>query len=128
MRAPRRDAIATALVAAVVVAYAGYLAWGDMPFIHDARGMAGTGLVLGLAACITGARDVTAHDRLLTVVMGLGTAATVLGIAAVATENGLALAAFMGSIVAAWLVATVRHGQSVARSAHEAPMAGAARA
>jgi hypothetical protein len=128
MRAPRKDAIATVLVTAVVVAYAGYLARGDLPLIHDARGMAGVGLVLGLAACITGAQEVTAHDRLLTVVIALGTTATVLGITAVATENGLVLAAFMVSIVAAWLVATVRHGQSVARASHQAPTGSAAHA
>jgi hypothetical protein len=35
MRITTTDVIATLLVAAIVVPYLGYLAWGDMPFIQD---------------------------------------------------------------------------------------------
>jgi hypothetical protein len=45
-----RDWIATLLVAAIVVPYARHLVRGSVLFIQDPRGMAVTGLVLGLAA------------------------------------------------------------------------------
>jgi hypothetical protein len=56
MRITTTDVIATLLVAAIVVPYLGYLAWGDMPFIQDPRGMAATGLILGLAAALVAGR------------------------------------------------------------------------
>ena len=50
MRLKIYDAIATLLVAAVVVPYIGYLVAGSMPFIKDERGLSATGLVLGIIA------------------------------------------------------------------------------
>ena len=50
MRLQTRDLVATILVALIAIPYVGYLVDGEMPFIEDPRGMAGTGLVLGIAA------------------------------------------------------------------------------
>ncbi|GAA4714477.1 hypothetical protein GCM10023215_67060 [Pseudonocardia yuanmonensis] len=53
MRAADRcmaDPSAAVPIAAIVVPYVGYLVRGAMLFIQDPRGMAGTGLVLGIAA------------------------------------------------------------------------------
>jgi hypothetical protein len=52
-----RDGVATPLVAAIVVPYVGYLVRGSMPFIQDPRGMAATGLVLGLPAAAVAGRE-----------------------------------------------------------------------
>ena len=68
MKLTLRDGIATLLVAAILVPYVGYLVNGEMPFIKDPRGMAATGLVLGLLyltpIVTTLVSDPTWHDRL----------------------------------------------------------------
>lgn len=41
MKLTLRDLVATLLVAAIAIPYVGYLVNGEMPFVKDARGMAG---------------------------------------------------------------------------------------
>jgi hypothetical protein len=82
MRITYKDVIATLLVAAIVVPYIGYLAWGDMPFIQDPRGMAATGLVLGLAAAAVAGRVAFDPDPMHRAALGSGVVALALGIAA----------------------------------------------
>jgi hypothetical protein len=45
-----KDLLATLIVAAAVVPFAGYSARGSMPFVHDPRAMATVGVVGGLLA------------------------------------------------------------------------------
>lgn len=49
-RLTAKDGIAAAILAAVVIPYTGYMVHGDMPLVHDARGMAGVGEVGVLVA------------------------------------------------------------------------------
>ena len=50
VRFTRKDDLATALVAAVVVIYLAYLALDGIPMVRDVTGMAAVGLILGLRA------------------------------------------------------------------------------
>jgi hypothetical protein len=112
MKTPWKDLIATVLVAAVAVAYIGYLVRGDMPFIEDPRGMAGTGLVLGIAAFLV-MRLGDATDRLGKAEIAVAVMSFALGVVAVAlAETGAAevlLAVFMGSIAVMWLMELADH-------------------
>lgn len=109
MRYTWRDGAATLLVAAIVVPYIGYLTRGELPFVHDPRGLAAVGLVLGLAACAVGGSAVDQRHPAVRVASGLGVTALVLGIATFVTESELLLAAFVATIVLLWALATVRH-------------------
>jgi hypothetical protein len=117
MRLTRGDGIATLLVAAIVVPYAGYLAWGSMPYIQDPEGMAGVGLVFGLAGAAFGGW-VAVRSGVVLAIATLGTAVVSLGlgITTVVTHEVLdtgvrdgLLAAFVATIVALWALATLRH-------------------
>jgi hypothetical protein len=73
MRLTIRDAVATVLVAAVLVPYLEYLVRGEMPFIEDPRGMPATGLVLGAAAFLVAGR-MSSSKRLGRLDLGLAVA------------------------------------------------------
>lgn len=110
MKLDKRDALATAAVAAIVVPYAGYLVWDEMPLIEDARGMGVVGLVLGAVAWwLLGTKSF--GTRLVAAVFGAVSLG--LGVTAAILETGTAsdwfLAAFVGSIVALWLEAMWHH-------------------
>ena len=53
MKFTRKEALATALVIAILIPYVGYAIGGSMPLVADARGMGATGLIFGLAAWLT---------------------------------------------------------------------------
>ena len=112
MKLKAKDLFASAVVAAVVVPYVGYLVNGEMPFIEDPRGMAAVGLVLGFAAYLvlwTGdERDTTDNVELWLagVSMALGLAVLVLAETAAAE---ILLAVFMGSILVVWAVKLADH-------------------
>jgi hypothetical protein len=112
MRVKIRDLVATILVAAIAVPYIGYLVNGEMPFIKDPRGMAGTGLVLGIVAFLV-LRSGDAFDRTGKVEVGLATVALALGVVTlVLAETAAAevlLAVFMGSILVVWTVELLDH-------------------
>jgi len=117
MRLTWKDAVATLLLAAIVIPYAGYLAWGSMPFIQDPTGMAGAGIVLGAIAAYVGGWIVIRTGnamRYLTATLGLVSLA--LGLLALAGENLFSatvweyvLGAFIASIVLLWGIAIGRH-------------------
>lgn len=106
MRFTRKDSLATALVAAVVVIYGAYLAFDGIPLVRDATGMAAVGLVLGFASRRIGGRSGFAHER-LAFAGGLGSMA--LGIAAIVTESDAVVAVFVASIVGLWAAAMYVH-------------------
>jgi hypothetical protein len=120
-----RDGAATLLVAAIVVPYVGYLVCGSMPFIQDPRGMAATGLVLGLAAAAVAGRDafrgtwgVTA--AFFAVLSGGVGVVTFIRAQEGALSEGL-LAVFMVAIVVAWALAELARTRLVrSRAGHAA--------
>lgn len=110
MSTTSKDVVATLLVAAIVVPYIGYLAWGEMPFVQDPRGMAAVGLILGLAAAVVAGRDAFTPEPLHRAALGAGVVALVLGIATVWAETSEALlAAFIIAIVVTWALGEAAH-------------------
>lgn len=108
MRITTRDVVATVLVAAIVVPYLGYLAWGDMPFVQDPRGMATIGLLLGLAAAAVPGRAALDPEPMHRAALGSGVVALVLGLAALLAETSeLLLGLFIAAIVLTWALAEV---------------------
>jgi hypothetical protein len=107
-----RDYVATGLVVLVAIPYIGYLVNGEMPFIEDARGMTGVGIVLGFAAFVI-IRGGDELDRTGRTEVGLAVASLVLGLATlVLAETAAAealLAAFMISILLVWAVEVLDH-------------------
>lgn len=113
MRITSRSVIATVLVAAIVVPYLGYLAWGDMPFVEDPRGMAAIGLLLGLAAAAVAGRAALEPEPMHRAALGSGIVALVLGIAALLAETSeLLLALFIAAIVSTWVLGEVARTRS----------------
>ncbi|GAA4733907.1 hypothetical protein GCM10023328_11890 [Modestobacter marinus] len=103
MRATPRNIAATVLVALIVVPYIGYLVADEMPFIQDPRGMAATGLVLGLAAALVAGRDAFAPGPRHRAALAAGVVALGLGIAALWAETDeTLLALFMAAVVVTW--------------------------
>jgi hypothetical protein len=117
MRLTWKDAVATLLFAAIVVPYAGYLAWGSMPFIQDPTGMAGVGLILGaIAAYVGGWIVVRAGNAVRYLTATLGLVSLALGLLALAGENLFSstvweyiLGGFIAGIVLLWGIAIGRH-------------------
>jgi hypothetical protein len=112
MKLTIRDAIASVLVAAILVPYVGYLWQGQMPFIEDPRGMSATALVLGVAAFLTAGRMF--HTGTLgKVEIGLATVSAFVGIAALLIAETAAaealLAAFFATIGVVWAVQMLHH-------------------
>jgi hypothetical protein len=112
MRLKLDDLWATLLVLAVAVPYVGYLLRGEMPLIEDARGMAGTGVVLAAVAYLVMWRgDVFDTARWLETALAVGSLS--LGVVAYqlsqnAAEEAL-LAVFMLSIALVWTVKIADH-------------------
>ncbi len=112
-----RDVVATILVAAIAIPYIGYLINGSMPFIEDPTGMAGVGLILGLAAAAVGGWIVLREGTVTAITSaGLGIVSLALGIAALVGENlfdpttrAFVLGGFMATIAILWAVALLRH-------------------
>jgi hypothetical protein len=109
MQLSKADRAATVLVAAIAVPYVGYLVFGSMPFVFDARAMAATGLGLGLAACAVGARFGVSLDRGFWLLGVLGAGTVAFGVAALVTERPGLLAAFMAGVVLVWALSLRRH-------------------
>jgi len=112
MKTTWKDLIATVLVVAIGVPYVGYLVRGDMPFVEDPRGMAGIGLVLGIAAFLV-MRLGDENDRLgktetTVALISLALGVTALALAETAAAEAL-LAVFMGSIAVVWMLELADH-------------------
>ena len=112
MRLDFRDIVATLLVVAVAGAYVGYLAYGSVPFVEDARGMAAVGVILGAAAFLV-MRWGDAFGRYEKVTTAVAVAALLLGLLTVALGETAAaealLAAFMVSIGVVWAMEIADH-------------------
>jgi hypothetical protein len=110
MRLTIRDGLATAVVAAAVVPYVGYVAWGEMPFISDSRAMSGIALGLGFVAFLVAGRISTTAGRLD---LALGLATLGVGVATVALADtaaaGAILGVFVAMIVMTWAIEMLHH-------------------
>jgi hypothetical protein len=112
MRFTWKDAFVSLLVAAVAVPYVGYLVRGSMPFIEDPRGMAATGLVLGLIAAAAAGRAAFTQERFgraaeIVGLVSLGTGLATLIWAESGTLSDVLLAVFVGTIVLTWALVMV---------------------
>ncbi len=110
MRFAYKNTIASVLVAAILVPYVGYLLRGEMPFLKDPRGMAATGLILGLAAAAMAGSAVFAAGLWHRITLAVGIVTLALGIATVWVEtNEVLLAAFMAGIAVTYALAELVH-------------------
>ena len=99
--------LVTAIVGAVVVPYVGYLVRGSMPYIQDARGMAGVGLIgflAGVAVWAFGGRASFGSTALIGIESLIGLVALGVGIAPLTLGSEVLLAWFVGSFVLIWAV------------------------
>lgn len=112
MKLTWKDLVGTLLIAALAVAYLGYVIRGEMPFLEDPRGMAAAGLILAAVAYAVFARG-DFFDRLRKVEAGVALVVLGLGVAALLlAETGAAevwLALFMGSVLVMWVVEMADH-------------------
>lgn len=124
MRIGWRDGVATLLVAAIVVPYIGYLVRGGMPFIHDPRGMAATGLVLGLAAAAVVGREAF-HGTWGVAAASFAVTSAAVGVVTFiradegALSDGL-LAVFVTAVFVTWALAELTRTRLVGRRAGHA--------
>lgn len=123
MKLTWRDVAATGLIAGIVVPYTGYLIRGSMPFIHDARAMATTALIIAVVACFTGDLSFMAvrWQAFTGTAASLGAVTLGFGIAAAVTENSGLLACFIIAIVGMWAFVMSRRANLPARSGRTRP-------
>ena len=103
MKLTKKDVAATLVTAAIVVPYIGYVKWGSMPFIKDARGMATTGVILLLAWGLA-VREPYGRGSIAWVAAIVGAAALVLGVAAAWLESDVLLVPFIAAVTVLWAI------------------------
>jgi hypothetical protein len=106
-----RDVIATLIVATMAVLYLNVVGGASVWFIADARGVAATGLVLGLVACAVAGESVTVSKpgTWRTIAGFLVTGLVTAGVVTVISNSLAALAVFMVVFVVLWAGSTLRH-------------------
>lgn len=108
-----RGAIATLVVAAVVVPFVGYSVHGSMPFVEDPGGMAALG-ILGILGVGIAFGDAAFQDARIGAVMAvLAVVGFAVGVLAVVVGTSWALLVpMMAALVALWLVGLVEEAGS----------------
>jgi hypothetical protein len=106
-----RDVIATLIVAALALLYVDVVGGSSIGPVTDARGVAATGLVLGLVACAVAGEAVMVHQTgtwraIAGVLVPLLVTA---GIVTVITNSTTVLAVFMALLVVLWAGSTLHH-------------------
>lgn len=110
MRLSRRDVLASLVMLAVVVPFAGYSILGSVPFVEDPRGMAGVALAGALALMWVFRRDTFAPGTVGPVVSLLATVTVVTALLAIVAETSWAmLVPAVGGVVALWAAGLARH-------------------
>jgi len=106
-----RDVIATLLVAITAVVYVDVVGGSTVGFIADPRGVAATGLVLGLIACAVAGESITvSKPGTWRTIAGVLVAVLVAsGLLTVITELWAVLAVFMAALVVLWAGTTLHH-------------------
>ena len=114
MYLPKRDIIATGLVAVAAVVCALWAVGSALPGMSSARVTGVTVLALGFAACASAV--VPTFDQLLhgnttylVITSLIGLAAAVAGVQMLITASGTGLAVLMAAIGVLWLITTIRH-------------------
>jgi len=102
-----RDAVAAVPVLFTVALYVDYLADGTAMWVRDARAMAFTALLLGLAAFVLGAWSRSGAGKWFSVPLGAGALAA--AVLALVTGDGGPLAVLVVLVTVLWVVSTVRH-------------------
>jgi hypothetical protein len=103
-----RDALATLIVAAVVVPFVGYSVRGSMPFVQDPRGMAGVGIVGAVLALLAFGRRAFGSGAFESVMVTLGVLTVGFGIAALIAETmWVLLVPMVAGLVLLWVLALV---------------------
>lgn len=98
-----KDALATLMVAAIVVPFVGYSIRGSMPFLEDPRGMAAIGIVGGLIAFAAFGRRAFGTGTFEVVMIALSVATLGVGIAALVAETSwVLLVPMVSGIVVMW--------------------------
>lgn len=98
-----KDALATLMVAAIVVPFVGYSIRGSMPFLEDPRGMAGIGIVGGLIAFAAFGRGAFGTGTFELVMIALAIATLGVGVAALVAETSwVLLVPMVSGIVVMW--------------------------
>lgn len=113
MTVGRKDTLATALTALVVLTFlATHEAW-DVPLVGTShRWAAGVIALLGIATCALGSPASGLRPRILAL---LGVLAAALAALALATGSLTALSLLVVDIVMLWAAATLRHAQTRSR-------------
>lgn len=114
MNLPKKDVIATGLVAVACVIYLLWLAGSSPPGLSGLRATGLVILVLGFAASATAV--VPSFDQLLHgnkayvgVTSLIGLVAAIGGVLMLVAESEAALAVVMAGMVVMWLIATIHH-------------------
>ena len=114
MNLPKKDVIATGLVAVACVIYLLWLAGASPPGLSGLRATGLVILVLGFAASATAV--VPSFDQLLHgnkayvgVTSLIGLVAAIGGVLMLVAESEAALAVVMAGMVVMWLIATIHH-------------------
>lgn len=103
MRISRKDALASLVMLAVVVPFAGYSIRGSMPFVEDPRGMAGVALVGALVLVWVHWGDTLARGNAGSVAPVLATATVGAAVIALAMGTSWAmLVPAVAGVVALW--------------------------
>ena len=108
MRLTWRDGIASLLTAAAAAIFWALQAGISLPLVASVRGTAAAILLIGVAACATGAR-MNERGPLLTTLGFLGTVAFFAGLVAIIWASEAALAIETSVIVFLWAATTIRH-------------------
>ena len=109
-----RDAMATLIVAAVVIPFVGYSARGTWPLVEDPRGMAAVGSVGALLAVWAFGRDAFSSGTFGAVMTVLAVIAVGFGVAALIAENSWPLLVPMvAGLVMVWLLGVLHDAGSL---------------
>lgn len=115
--------MATVLTAAAVAIFWALQAGISLPLVASVRGTAAAILLIGIAACATGAR-VNERGPLFTMLGFLGAVAFFAGLVAIIWASEAALVIETSVIVFLWAATTIRHAlapRPPATKAHEPP-------
>jgi hypothetical protein len=125
MSLPKKDLIATALVAVAVVLYVLWALEGTLPGMSDTRVTAASILVLGFAASAIAVvpgfdQLVRGNKAYLATTSILGVVALVAGVQVMMTSSGVALSVVVATMIVLWAIST-RHHLVLAREAQVPP-------
>jgi hypothetical protein len=107
-----RDGAGTALVAGAITLYVAHTAGADLPLLSSPRALGALVFVAGMAACSVAAAVPRVPGWALTLGTALGLTSLVSAILTVALGSAVSLAVLASTIVALWLLATLRHAAS----------------